>query len=380
MSDGFFDGYYADKVMEIHSNQRGAEKEENIEQLLTLEDPNNKIEIVIHVNMLKEGWDVNNLYTIIPLRTSASETLTEQTIGRGLRLPYGTTTGEAKVDMLTIVSHDKFQAIIDKANEADSIIKQENIIVINDEELRMTKEVVSVPSNMEENIEAEEKAIEQIEDDEEKQKAANSLQGKKEVLKVLQTMNTVVTSVKDLTRPEMKKIAIEKVRQNVEGTDLFAADVVKEAEARYDAIAKDLVTNIIEIPRITILQGADVKSGFNDFDLNTDTLSYQPVSEEIIRKNLANNVVDSITGQGRISESLENVIVSELMNFPEIDYDEQSDMLFKLATLVIDKFESYLSEDKIQNVVQYYRRDIAQFIYAQMMENFYCGSTRISGS
>ena len=79
-SQAFFEGRYADKVMEIHSNQRGDEKEENIQQLLTLENPDNRIEIVIHVNMLKEGWDVTNLYTIIPLRTSASETLTEQTM------------------------------------------------------------------------------------------------------------------------------------------------------------------------------------------------------------------------------------------------------------------------------------------------------------
>ncbi|MCK4667755.1 DEAD/DEAH box helicase family protein, partial [Candidatus Dependentiae bacterium] len=85
-SNAFFEGKYADKVMEIHSNQRGGEKAENIEKLLSLENPDNQIEIVIHVNMLKEGWDVTNLYTIIPLRTAASTTLREQTIGRGLRL------------------------------------------------------------------------------------------------------------------------------------------------------------------------------------------------------------------------------------------------------------------------------------------------------
>jgi type III restriction enzyme len=39
--------------MEIHSNQSGEEKDENIELLVSLEHPDNKIEIVIHVNMLK---------------------------------------------------------------------------------------------------------------------------------------------------------------------------------------------------------------------------------------------------------------------------------------------------------------------------------------
>jgi len=48
--------------------------------LLSVEDADNPIEIVIQVMMLKEGWDVNNLYTIVPLRASASDTLTEQTL------------------------------------------------------------------------------------------------------------------------------------------------------------------------------------------------------------------------------------------------------------------------------------------------------------
>ncbi len=34
----------------------GEEKDEVVEQLLTVEDPKNPVEIVVHVNMLKEGW------------------------------------------------------------------------------------------------------------------------------------------------------------------------------------------------------------------------------------------------------------------------------------------------------------------------------------
>lgn len=58
-------------------------KKKNIERLLNLESIDNQIEIVVHVNMLKDGWDVTNLYTIVPLRTATSLTLREQTIGRG---------------------------------------------------------------------------------------------------------------------------------------------------------------------------------------------------------------------------------------------------------------------------------------------------------
>ena len=154
--EDFYSGHYKDKVLEIHSAQKGTEKEENIAQLLSLENPLNKIEIVIHVNMLKEGWDVTNLYTIVPLRASASETLTEQTIGRGLRLPYGRIMHDEAVDRLAIVAHDKFNALIEEANRPGSIIKKEHIIELSDEDLNAPQKeiiegktvLVSVPTKM----------------------------------------------------------------------------------------------------------------------------------------------------------------------------------------------------------------------------------------
>ncbi|WP_375659261.1 hypothetical protein [Bartonella sp. MR30HLJHH] len=60
------------------------------------------------------------------MRASASEILTEQTIGRGLRLPYlpyGYKTAVEAIDRLTIIAHDRFQDIIDRANDSNSIIK-----------------------------------------------------------------------------------------------------------------------------------------------------------------------------------------------------------------------------------------------------------------
>jgi type III restriction enzyme len=87
-SDEFFEGRFKDRVIEVHSAQNGQENEAAMARLLALET-DTRTEIVIHVNKLKEGWDVTNLYTIVPLRASASEILTEQTLGRGLRLPYG---------------------------------------------------------------------------------------------------------------------------------------------------------------------------------------------------------------------------------------------------------------------------------------------------
>ncbi|MCI0555504.1 MAG: DEAD/DEAH box helicase family protein, partial [Anaerolineae bacterium] len=86
-SDKFFDGRYKHKVIQVDSSKTGAEEDEMIERLLKVESSEEPTEIVIHVNMLKEGWDVTNLYTIVPLRAANARTLIEQSIGRGLRLP-----------------------------------------------------------------------------------------------------------------------------------------------------------------------------------------------------------------------------------------------------------------------------------------------------
>lgn len=79
-------------------------------------------------------------------------TLREQTIGRGLRLPYGKRTGTAKVDKLTIVAHDRFQEIIEEANKPDSIIRIEDIIEINDAEIGQRKEVLTSFSAIDQSI------------------------------------------------------------------------------------------------------------------------------------------------------------------------------------------------------------------------------------
>ena len=74
-SEKFFEGRYKDRVIQVDSSQSGAQEELMIEKLLKVEDPAEPTEIVIHVNMLKEGWDVNNLYTIVPLRAANARIL-----------------------------------------------------------------------------------------------------------------------------------------------------------------------------------------------------------------------------------------------------------------------------------------------------------------
>ncbi|MFH0991003.1 MAG: DEAD/DEAH box helicase family protein [bacterium] len=376
-SSSFFEGYYADKVMEIHSNQSGEEKDDNIEKLVSLEHPENKIEIVIHVNMLKEGWDVTNLYTIIPLRTAASVTLREQTIGRGLRLPYRKRTGVDKVDKLTIVAHDKFQQIIDEANKPDSIIKKENIIVIDTEELEQSKEVVVSVSPIEQKAQEEQKRIETIADPKQKQKAQTELQARNIIISILPELNIAAKNVSELTKREVVEIAYKKIEERISSdpqTNMFTAELIAEVKQQYEAAVSEFTTHIIEIPRITIQQSTEVKSGFRLFDLDVKNLNYQPVSEEILIKKLREqeNSMVTIIGKGRIiPDKPDNIIVNELINHPEVDYDRQADLLFSLAVQAIAKFKSYLKdENELMNVVHYHKREISAYIYAQLMEHF----------
>jgi type III restriction enzyme len=60
-SEAFYDGRYQGKVIQVDSSRTGAEEEDMISRLLAVESVDEPTEIVIHVNMLKEGWDVTNL-------------------------------------------------------------------------------------------------------------------------------------------------------------------------------------------------------------------------------------------------------------------------------------------------------------------------------
>ncbi len=110
-SKDFCDGKYKDKVLRIDSSS----SDEEIKKLLLLEHPLNPYEIVIHCNKLGEGWDVTNLYTIVPLRAANELHLIMQSIGRGLRLPYGKRVGDKDVDQVVVVSHDNFDKVIEQA-------------------------------------------------------------------------------------------------------------------------------------------------------------------------------------------------------------------------------------------------------------------------
>ncbi|MCZ7675392.1 MAG: hypothetical protein M5U35_05305 [Roseovarius sp.] len=144
-SENFFGGRYKGRVAEIHSKLRGEESDENAQRLLNIEKSGDT-DIVIHVNKLKEGWDVSNLFTIVPLRASASDILTEQTLGRGLRLPYGRRTGVEVVDTLTVIAHERFNELIEKAKEENGVTRKLKAVTIGEGGDVAPTKPISVPA------------------------------------------------------------------------------------------------------------------------------------------------------------------------------------------------------------------------------------------
>lgn len=373
-SGDFYNGAFADKVLQIDSTTRNEELIE--QQFISLEQEDNEIEIVIHVNMLKEGWDVTNLYTIVPLRAANASILVEQTIGRGLRLPFGgERTGVEKVDKLTIVAHDNFNKVIAAAQDPNSILNKLKFVEIEEAQLKERTEVVTVQSTLSQEIQKEQEAVSQIQDTAQKQKQQNVVDAKRVLVNVIPFFNTnsQVKKVDDLMKPEVKQQVMQAVQKelNTGQVNLFATQIVEEAEVLYEKLVADFKKNIIEIPRMDLVQG-EVKAGFESFDLSTDGFSFEQLNEEIIRRGLKDHKEDVIKVQkGIYYGKPEKLLINEVINYSEVDYDENADLLHKLANQALDALKETLKENEDLNTVVFqWRTHIANRIYEQMMQHF----------
>jgi type III restriction enzyme len=189
------------------------------------------------------------------LRAANARILIEQSIGRGLRLPYGKRTGVMTVDRLNIVAHDKFQEIIDEANKPGSTIRLQHV-VLSDEQL-----------------------------------------GEKTV--------TVVSQ------------------------------------------SQLVIQQTMDIPRILVVPTGVVQSGFRPFSLKLGSLNYQPPSDELWIQHLRTHEREVLTlGKGGIEESrMGDYVVSGLVDYDDVSYDDHADLLYDLAGQVVNHLQGYLSTE-----------------------------------
>lgn len=377
-SPEFYNGEFIGKVLQIDSSTK---KEEDIEkQFISLEDVSNEIEVVIHVNMLKEGWDVTNLYTIVPLRAANAGVLIEQTIGRGLRLPYdGKRTGEDKIDKLTVIAHDNFDAVISEAQNPNSILNKVSFVELDTAALNIKTEVVTAIPVIEQQLQQEQQKVDTITDVQQKQRAQNQLDAKKAIISVLPTLNksSLVKNVQDLSKPEVKQEVIKRISEtlNQGQGNLFALQILEDAEVEYETAVTAFRKNIIEIPRMDLVQG-EIKAWFEDFDLDCSNINFKALDEEIIRMGLKDKQVETlgVRSSNSYGDPI-NLIISEILrspeDFSEIDYDENKDLLYKLATQAYEALAKNLDGEKeIRKTVFQFKTVIATRIYDQMTAHF----------
>ena len=373
--DAFFEGRYKGKVITVHSNVRGEEKDEVVEQLLNVENRDNPVEVVIHVNMLKEGWDVTNLYTIVPLRAANSRTLVEQSIGRGLRLPYGNRVGVPAVDRLTIVSHDRFQEIIDHANDPNLIIRTG--VVIGKDIPEAGKKAVIVESEFEKIISAsppkageKEKAPDtrSLFENPEEQEVAKAtfevirqyerLRGSDQ-LQDAEIQKEIVRKVEEIARPKLGLLYDSLGKDTV-------AKVVKDTTTLYQDLS-------IDIPKIVVVPKDEVVAGYQEFELDTRNINLQPVAQDILIQHLHDRQRYKLRdGSGVVEETRpEDYLVRGLIDFNDISYDDHAVLLYKLSGQIIAHLHSYLNEeDDVVNVLQYHQQPLVNLIHSQMQDHF----------
>jgi type III restriction enzyme len=376
-SGDFFNGTYRGKVIQVDSSQSGEEKEENVERLLAVEKHDEPTEIIIHVNMLKEGWDVTNLYTIIPLRAANARALVEQSIGRGLRLLYGRRAGVSTVDRLNIIAHDKFQEIVDEANRSDSPIHLKAIFLDKDRDFQKTKTVV-VSSNFSMRIYPAGFAIaagsgkgadtikplfEKPAEQKFAQAAAAAMRNHEDAASSMYLLNNDVI---DMLVAEAKAIYAP------EQDDLPGIKEEIEYRKITEETARALIEGTIDIPRILIVPRGAANMVYADFTLQCDSIRYQPVSRDLFIQHLRTNLQETLsaTAGSAAGERLEDYLVRGLIDFEDISYDDESDLLYDLSSRMIAHLKSYLKTgEDVRNVALYYQKQLANFIHAQMLEH-----------
>jgi type III restriction enzyme len=109
-----------EEVLVAHSRRSDAAgSERKIGRLVAIDQPGNRVRVVVNVFQLSEGWDVTNVWVIAPLRSLATFANAIQTIGRGLRLPAGRRVEDDEIDSLDVLCFGKedFGSIVAQATK-----------------------------------------------------------------------------------------------------------------------------------------------------------------------------------------------------------------------------------------------------------------------
>lgn len=394
-SDAFFGGRYVGKVIEIDSSTRGEETEENIQKLLTIEQNTNPVEIVLHVYKLKEGWDVNNLFTIIPLNAAKSDILALQTIGRGLRLPFGEITHVEEIDTLDIVAHDHYREIIDDIKD-NPVFKKRNL---DDEDIPETEavKVEAVVQDQQISIfddmfkDANVKSFQEIDTNKDidnlyeayqkayVKKAAPKKKDSKPDGQITifdlfgsgDDTNSVDTGSKEEQAPTDTTVSQDNIDITVELNEpsksnvpeLYVKEIFKQKVEEFKKVA-------ISVPKISISYSSSIE--FKSFTVKRNVMDFDVAASKIERYDAVNNrLLQTLDADPLMVDDSENTLACSLLeSIPEFSYDD--------ADLILDVVEQYLrlidgDDETKKRIIRRYAtvivEDLQQQIYASKEEH-----------
>ena len=353
--------------------------------------------------MLKEGWDVTNVYTIAPLRASATAILTEQTIGRGLRLPYGERTGVPLVDRLVIVAHGQYAKVVELAK--DSTLIQGQVEQISEKEVKEVKVLKEIQPIILQDIANEIKNNEVVMQ-EIKQKAKESVEkisftknteeSVKEKMIEIETEKSVQIVAKETAKiNSFSNFHNQKTKLGTEasfGSDTLFGSFDSNIQDELAKIAKkasdNLETRNIPIPRL-ILTPHYGELVIHDFDLDTGINALQSYTNEraILEEQLQSEREKNLFGEdipgrrmteitqitsfgAKSKQSSESTIIAALLDFPLVDYDDktQRPLLLKLAKQAVTHYKKKaVDDDNLLLIIESNVRSIADDIYKQIV-------------
>ena len=373
-SDDFEEGRYKDKVIIVNSKQNGELKDEMLQRLLQIEQTDEPTEIVIHVNMLGEGWDVNNLYTIVPLRTADSKILVEQSIGRGLRLPFGELTGEDAIDRLHVVAHDKFNDIIKAARDESFEFQQEYID--NSENGLVGKTVTTSTSKIDEIVQKGGVIVPKPQPEQKSLPVFTNENNKKitdAIREAIAERSRYVSNPEELKNKDNQEKIAEATKQKLQNIALENSELSLEpqidVEQSVENFTELFVKLTINIPRIIMGYVQEGSFTFDDFDIDTaDFDGYTPESQRMIIQDIIGNQRKEVRAEffDRY-EDITHYLLVPLVEETIISYQENADLIQKLVRQVIDYINSYSgSEENTRKILFFDGADIAHKIMLQM--------------
>lgn len=372
-SDSFNNGRYRGKVIEIHSNMKGEETEENIRKLLSIESAQNPVEIVLHVYKLKEGWDVNNLFTIIPLNAAKSDILALQTIGRGLRLPFGVITGNEAIDTLDIVAHDHYREIVEDIKNSDTFKYRD----LDDRGVELTK-VVEITNGIGDGqlsllddifVSAGVKSFNDVCDVKTQDKMYEEYMKSFGRTKKPEKQVPPQYSIFDYIDEDGNEKTVEATTHTGEGSSLGAKKAQPMKKEDFVATVTELSKKAISVPKILVQPSSTVT--LKPFTVKRNIADFEVAASKIERFNAVNaEMLESFDAEILAVDDAVNTLACMLLDcdaLSEISVDEDADYILNIVQQYLALIDG--SEADKNKIVRRYAKLIIDDIVKQIHEN-----------